>query len=28
MIKPLRFDDLVERLHGILERWFRHKHLL
>lgn len=28
MIKPLRFNDLVERLHGILERWFRHKHHL
>lgn len=28
IIKPLRFDDLVERLHGILERRFRRKNLL
>ncbi len=28
IIKPLRFDDLVERLHGILERWFWHRNLL
>lgn len=28
MIKPLTFDDLVERLRCILERWFGDDHLL
>lgn len=28
MIKPLRFDELVEHLHNILKRWFRHTSLL